>query len=74
MFIDGEVRVCVGLWRGGLKLSFKAFSSGRSSLTQTFVESCVDFEGAHLSILMVWRLPYPEIPTLGLKSFLVLRF
>ena len=40
----------------GLKLSFKAFLS-RSSLTQTFVESCVDFEVAHLSVLMVhtWR-------------------
>ena len=32
-------------------------------MTQTFVESCVDL-GAHLFILMVWRLPYPEIPTL----------
>jgi len=27
-------------------------------LTQTFVESCVDFEVAHLSVLMVRRLPY----------------
>ena len=44
-------------------MSFKAFSS-RSSLTQIFVGSCVDFEVAHLSILMVRRLPYPEIPTL----------
>jgi len=34
-------------------------------LTQTFVESCVDFEVAHLSVLMVRRLPYPEIPTLN---------
>ena len=25
-------------------------------MTQTFVESCVDFEVAHLSVLMVWRL------------------
>jgi len=33
-------------------------------LTQIFVESCVDFEVAHLSVLMVWRLPYPEVPTL----------
>jgi len=24
----------------------------------------VDFEVAHLSVLMVWRLPYPEVPTL----------
>ena len=34
-------------------------------MTQLFVESCVDFEVAHLSVLMVWRLPYPEIPTLN---------
>ena len=34
-------------------------------MTQTFVESRVDFEATHLSILMVWRLPYPEIPTLN---------
>ena len=40
-------------------------SSRRSSLTQPFVESCVDFEVAHLSVVMVWRLPYPEIPTLS---------
>jgi len=33
-------------------------------LTQNLVEGCVDFEVAHLSILMVQRLPYPEIPTL----------
>ena len=46
------------------KLSFKALSSRRSGLTQTFVESCLDFEVAHLSVLMVQRLPYPEIPTL----------
>jgi len=32
-------------------------------LTQTFVES-VDFEVAHLSVLVVQRLAYPEIPTL----------
>ena len=68
VFIDGGVRVCVGPWRGfkfsvPQKLSFRAFSSRRSSLTQIFVESCVDFEVAHLSVLMVWRLPYPEIPT-----------
>ena len=46
-------------------MSFKAFSSGRSSLAQTFVESCVDFEVAHLSVLMIRRLQYPEIPTLS---------
>jgi len=64
--------VCVGPWRGfrllvrgPQKLSFRAFSSRR---TQIFVESCVDFEVAHLSILMVWRLPYPEIPTLSLYN------
>jgi len=34
-------------------------------LTQTYVESCVDFEVAHLSVLMVQRSPYPEIPTLN---------
>ena len=45
-------------------MSFRAFSSRRSSLTQIFAESCVDFEVAHLSVLMVWRLPYPEVPTL----------
>ena len=33
-------------------------------MTQIFVVSCVDFEVAHLSVLMVWRLPHPEIPTL----------
>jgi len=34
------------------------FSSRRSSLTQTFVESCVNFELAHLSVLMIRRLPH----------------
>jgi len=43
----------------GLKIS-----SRRSSLTQPFVESYVDFEVVHLSVVMVWRLPYLEIPTL----------
>ena len=45
------------------KLSFKAFSSRRSSLTPTFVESCVDFEVAqlHVSVLMVRRLPYKSV-------------
>ena len=33
-------------------------------MTQTFVEGCVDFEVAHLSVLMVQRLAYLEIPTL----------
>jgi len=33
-------------------------------LTQIFVESCVDFEVAHLSVFMVWRLPYLEAPSL----------
>jgi len=32
-------------------------------LTQTFVESCVDFAVAHLSILMVWRLPHQRFLT-----------
>ena len=35
-------------------------------MTQIFVESCVDFEVAHLSVFMVWRLPYPKVPTLSL--------
>jgi len=40
-------------------------------LTQTFVESCVDFEVEDKwSVIMVRRLPYPEIPTLnGHKEF-----
>ena len=61
VFIDDGVRVCVGPWRGfkfsvkwASKSSFKAFSSTRSSLT--LVESCVDFEVAHLSVLMAKRL------------------
>ena len=33
-------------------------------MTQTFVESCVDFEVTHLSEFMVQKLPYPETPTL----------
>ena len=36
------------------QLSFRAFSS-RSSLTKTFVESCVHSKVAHSSILMVQR-------------------
>jgi len=43
-------------------LSFKAFSSRTSSLTQTFVESCVDFEVAYLSVLLFWRLPHRRFP------------
>jgi len=35
-------------------------------LTQTFVERCVDFGVAHLSVFMGWRLLYPEIPTLNM--------
>ena len=38
-------------------------------MTQPFVESCLDFEVAHLSMVMVWRLHYPEIPTLTVTSF-----
>jgi len=37
----------------------------KKHFTQSFVESCVDFEVAHLSALTVRRLPYPEIPTLS---------
>ena len=69
MFIDDGVRVwALGqgsnfqLVRGPQKLSFKAFSSRRSSLTQTFVESCVDFEVAHLAHGS--EIATPEIPTL----------
>ena len=47
VFIDGEVRVCVGPWRGIFKQ--------KEQFDPIFF---------HLSILMVWRLPYPEIPTL----------
>ena len=56
MLIDDGVRVCVD--PRASKLSFKAFSSRRSSLTQAFAEGCVDFEVAHLSVLMVRRLPH----------------
>jgi len=48
-------------------LSFRAciFKHARGAvLTQIFVERCVDFEVAHLSVLMVWRLPYPKVPPL----------
>ena len=45
------------LVRGTQKLSFRSFPSRRSSLTQMFVGSCVDFEVSHLSVLMVQRLP-----------------
>ena len=47
-------------------MSFRAFSGRRGSLTKILVESCVDFEVAHLSVFMVWRLSYPEVPTLKL--------
>jgi len=72
VFIDDGVdqSVCGALERVQIfslrasKLSFRAFSSRRSSLIQVFVGSCVDFEVAHLSVLMVQRLAYLEIPTL----------
>ena len=51
-------KVSVSYIKGPQNLSFRGFSSRKSSLTQTFVESCVDFEVAHLSILMLQRLPY----------------
>jgi len=64
VFIDDGVRVCVRGLGGGnpfkfsvslraSKLSSRAFLSRRSSLT---VESCVELEVAHLSVLMVRRL------------------
>ena len=51
-------------------MSFKAFSI--STLTQSFVEGYVDFEVAHSSILVVQRLPHPEIPTLFQDGILFL--
>jgi len=42
-------------------------------LTQFFVESCVDFEVAHLSVFMGWRLPYPEVPTLSRYLIVILQ-
>jgi len=58
-------RVQIFSYLEGLKIEIHGiFSNQGNSLTQFFVESCVDFEVAHLSVLMVWRLPYPEIPTL----------
>ena len=58
--VGGLERVQIFSWRAS-KLSFRAFSSRRSSLTQTFVASCVDFEVAHLSILMVRRLQFSDL-------------
>jgi len=46
-------------------LSFRAFFKQKEQSDPSFVQSCVDFEVAHLSILMLRRLPYPEIPTLS---------
>ena len=47
-------------------VEFQGFSSRRSSLTQTFVESCVYFEVSHLSILVeecvVWVCPHEGTP------------
>ena len=65
VFIDDGVRVFVGPWRGfkfavslrASEIEFRAFSSRRSSLTETFLESCIDFEVTHLSALVVRRLP-----------------
>ena len=42
-------------------------------MTQIFVESCVDLEVAHLSVFMVWRLPYPEVPTLSRYLLVILQ-
>ena len=44
-------------WKAS-KLSFRAFLSRRSDLAQTIDETHVDFEVAHSSVLMVWRLQY----------------
>jgi len=64
VFIDDGVRVCVGTWRGfkfsvsleGFKIELYGILKQISSLTQTFVESWIDFEVAHLSVI----LPYPR--------------
>ena len=71
VFIDGGVRVCAGPWRGSnfqlvrgpQKLSFRVFSSRRSSLNFCF-KLCRLWSCPFIHIHAVWRLPYPEIPTL----------
>jgi len=45
-----------------------------SRFKQTFVESCVDFEVAHLPILMVQRLPYLEIHHMCMQDLKELLF
>ena len=64
MFIDDGVRACVGPWRGfkfqlveGLKIEFLGIFKQKEQFDPNFFESCVDFEVAHFTILMVWRLP-----------------
>ena len=59
--------VDVGMYReqAGPIVQKAMLSCVRSSLTQMFVVSYVDFVVAHLSVLMVQILPYPKIPTLN---------
>jgi len=52
---DSNFELVRGPWNWILR-HFQA--EGACSLTQTFAESCVDLEAAHLSVLMVWRLPH----------------
>ena len=62
----------MGPWRGfkfsvsykASKLSFRAFSSRRSSLPKLLLKVVWSLKLPIYSILMVQRLPYPEIPTL----------
>ena len=50
----------------GLKFCSIAFQGVFKQFDPNFVESSIDFEVAHLSILMFWRLPYLEIPIFGI--------
>ena len=52
-------------------MSFRAFQAEGAVWPKLLFESCVDFEVAHLSILMVRRLPYLEIPIATLILFIL---
>ena len=47
----------------GLKIEFRVFSSRSSSLTQTFVKSCVDFEVIHTHGLEIAIQEHPTLNT-----------
>ena len=47
----------------GVKIEFRAFSSRRSSLTQTIVKSCVDFEVIHTHGLEIAIQEHPTLNT-----------